>query len=73
MELNSRIAELELEKAGRTNPGLWTDHSRYAAMACRNIAARCEGMSAGKAYILGLLHDIGRYEGVYAGKQLVKG
>ena len=43
MELNSRIAEMELEKAGKTNPGPWTDHCRYAAMACRNIAAHCEG------------------------------
>lgn len=73
MELNSRIAEMELEKAGKTNPGPWTDHCRYAAMACRNIAAHCEGMSADEAYILGLLHDIGRYEGVYAAKHLIKG
>ena len=73
MELNSRIAEMELEKAGKTNPGPWTDHCRYAAMACRNIAVHCEGMSADEAYILGLLHDIGRYEGVYAAKHLIKG
>ena len=73
MELNSRIAEMELEKAGKTNLGPWTDHCRYAAMACRNIAAHCEGMSADEAYILGLLHDIGRYEGVYAAKHLIKG
>ena len=73
MELNCRIAETELEKAGRSNPGPWTEHCHYAAMACRNIAERCEGMSADQAYILGLLHDIGRYGGVYAAKHLIKG
>ncbi len=57
------VAEQELEEAGRLNPGKWTAHSRYVAKACEYIAAAC-GMDSEKAYILGLLHDIGRRIGV---------
>lgn len=45
------------------NPGPWGDHSRIAAHCAERIAAAC-GMDAEKAYILGLLHDIGRRFGV---------
>ena len=64
MKLDRKRAELELERAGKLNPGKWTDHSRYTAQACENIAARCDGMSPDTAYCYGLLHDIGRYAGV---------
>ncbi|MCC8023890.1 MAG: HDOD domain-containing protein [Clostridium sp.] len=73
MELNDKIAELELEKAEKSNPGLWAAHSRYVAMACKNIALRCENLSADKAYTFGLLHDIGRYAGVSSEKHLIDG
>ena len=63
MKLDRKRAELELERAGKLNPGKWTDHSRYTAQACENIAARCDGMSPDTAYCYGLLHDIGRYAG----------
>ena len=56
-------AEAELRAAEALNPGAWAEHSRYAARACENIAARCPGLDAGTAYILGLLHDIGRRAG----------
>lgn len=52
-------AEQELELAGRLNPGQWIDHSRYVAAACEKIASAA-GMDADKAYVYGLLHDIGR-------------
>ena len=41
------------------NPGPWGNHSRIAAHCAEAIAQRC-GMNAEKAYVLGLLHDIGR-------------
>lgn len=53
-----------LKEAEAMNPGPWGDHSRTAAHCAERIAARCEGMDADKAYILGLLHDIGRRFGV---------
>ncbi len=57
-------AERLLADAERCNPGQWGDHSRFTALCAERIAARCEGMDADKAYVLGLLHDIGRKFGV---------
>ncbi len=50
----------ELEIAGTKNPGPWTKHSENTGLAARNIAEKLPGMDVEKAYILGLLHDIGR-------------
>ena len=58
-------AQAELDRADRLNPGPWTAHSRYAAQAAEAIAAAC-GLDGEKAYVLGLLSDIGRREGVSA-------
>lgn len=52
-------AEALLREAETCNPGPWGDHSRTAAHCAEAIAAAC-GMDAEKAYVLGLLHDIGR-------------
>ena len=48
-----------LAEAESMNPGPWGDHSRTAAHCAEKIALAC-GMDAEKAYVLGLLHDIGR-------------
>mgnify|MGYP005781685479 FL=1 len=73
MELNCSTAENALVWAERQNPGKWAAHSRFAALACKNIASRCEGMSAELAYCFGLLHDIGRYAGVSSERHLIDG
>ena len=52
-------AELLLAEAEQRNPGPWGDHSRTAAHCAEKIAA-LSGMDPEKAYVLGLLHDIGR-------------
>ena len=57
-------AERLLKEAEALNPGPWGNHSRTAAHCAEAIAAKCPGMDADKAYILGLLHDIGRRFGV---------
>ena len=51
------------EEAEFCNPGPWGDHSRNVAMCAVRIAEAC-GMNAEKAYVLGLLHDIGRKFGI---------
>ena len=61
---NRAEAEKILAEAEACNPGPWGNHSRVAAQCAEKIAALCEGMDADKAYILGLLHDIGRKFGV---------
>ena len=48
-----------LKEAESCNPGPWGNHSRTAAHCAEAIAAK-SGMNAEKAYVLGLLHDIGR-------------
>ena len=56
-------AEALLSEAETCNPGPWGNHSRVAAHCAERIAKAC-GMDSEKAYILGLLHDIGRKFGV---------
>lgn len=53
-------AEKILLEAESCNPGPWGNHSRIAAHCAEKIALSCGDMDAEKAYILGLLHDIGR-------------
>lgn len=48
-----------LTEAGRCNPGPWVSHSICVAHCAQQIAKAC-GMDEEKAYVLGLLHDIGR-------------
>ncbi len=50
----------ELEIAEKRNPGPWVKHSINTGIAARNIAEKVPGMDANKAYIVGMLHDIGR-------------
>lgn len=49
-----------LEEAEKCNPGPWGNHSRVAAHCAEKIALECGNLDSDKAYILGLLHDIGR-------------
>lgn len=61
---NREEAHRLLAEAEICNPGLWGDHSRVAAM-CAERIAMASGMDSEKAYVLGLLHDIGRKFGIY--------
>lgn len=56
-------AEQLLQWAYTQNPGPWADHCRHVARAAETIARQC-GLEADRAYVMGLMHDIGRYEGV---------
>lgn len=60
--LNCIQAEKEIAEAEKLTPGLWAPHSRTAAYAARTIAEKC-GLDGDRAYIFGLLHDIGRRKG----------
>jgi putative nucleotidyltransferase with HDIG domain len=52
-------AEKLLKEAEERNPGPWGNHSRTVAHCAEAIALR-SGLNTNKAYVLGLLHDIGR-------------
>jgi len=47
MEFNIENAERALREASESNPGTWTNHSRYVAEACRNIAEKCSTIRYG--------------------------
>ena len=73
-------AESYLAEGSRRNPGPWVQHSRYAARAMSNIARALREKNPGytdldpeRAFIFGLLHDIGRREGVYGMRHIVDG
>ena len=57
-------AERLLKEAESLNPGPWGNHCRTAAHCAQAIASKCPDMDPDKAYVLGLLHDIGRRFGV---------
>ncbi|MBR5536106.1 MAG: HDOD domain-containing protein [Clostridia bacterium] len=62
----------ELEKGYEINPTRWVDHARYTGEAARNIA-EAAGLDGEKAYVLGLLHDIGRRWGFSGIRHIVDG
>ena len=62
-----------LEWGVSLNPGPWREHSLGVARAAEYIARECGDMDAEKAYIMGLLHDIGRYEGVTSMRHIIAG
>ncbi len=70
---SKEIAINELEIAGQMNPGLWTKHSYNVANAARIIAENCNDLNCDKAFVCGLLHDIGRRNGVSAIKHIIDG
>ncbi len=65
-------AERLLLDAEKYNPGKWVTHSRITAHCAEKIALH-SGMDADKAYVLGLLHDIGRKFGVFQLKHVSEG
>ena len=57
-------AERLLAEAAGLNPGPWIDHNKTAGFCARAIAEKCKDMNPDAAYVMGLLHDIGRREGI---------
>lgn len=54
------VANLLLKEAENLNPGPWVKHSIYVAEGAKLIAEQTSDIDPDVAYILGLLHDIGR-------------
>lgn len=53
-----------INEAYDMNPGPWREHSIVVAECAYRIAKECLDINEDQAYILGLLHDIGRRFGV---------
>ncbi|MBO7251724.1 MAG: HD domain-containing protein [Oscillospiraceae bacterium] len=66
-------AQYELKLAVKNNPGPWEQHSISVAINASLIAEKVPGMDPEKAYVMGLLHDIGRRVGVTGIKHVFDG
>lgn len=66
-------AEELLKEAEQMNPGDWVTHNQVTALCANIIAGNCPGMDEQKAYVLGLLHDIGRRAGASDLKHTIDG
>lgn len=70
--MNRENAEKLLLEAKNMNGGAWIDHSYNVAYLAEAIACKA-GMDSEKAYILGLLHDIGRRNGNMQARHAIEG
>ena len=66
-------AEKLLNEAEQRNPGAWIGHSKTAALCAKEIAEHCDNIDIDTAYVFGLLHDIGRREGVTDMRHIIDG
>ena len=60
MNPSREAANKLLDWAYTQNPGPWVAHCKVVAKAAETIASKC-GLDSNRAYISGLLHDIGYY------------
>jgi putative nucleotidyltransferase with HDIG domain len=70
--LDKETAEGLLLWAGDKNPGKWIQHSYNVAKVAKIIAKECS-LDDNFAYNSGLLHDIGRYEGITNLRHVIAG
>jgi HD domain len=74
MQIPSTIeAEAILTESQSLNPGPWVAHSHFVAQAARTIAFEHPDLDDQIAYILGILHDIGRRAGVSGMRHVIDG
>ena len=57
----------------RLNPGPWVAHSQHVGQAARAIAEALGDLPPNRAYVCGLLHDIGRRVGVTSMRHVIDG
>lgn len=70
--MNRIEAKRLLAEAKALNNGAWVEHSYNVARLAEKIADKME-MDSEKAYVLGLLHDIGRRNGDMQARHALEG
>ncbi len=70
--MNRQYAEKLIAEARMLNDGAWIDHSYNVAHLAKKIASKAN-MDSEKAYIVGLLHDIGRRNGTMQARHALEG
>jgi hypothetical protein len=66
-------AEAYLIEARDMNPGPWVEHTHQVAITASLIANHHPDLDPDITYVLGLIHDIGRREGVHGMRHVVDG
>ncbi|WP_293909790.1 HD domain-containing protein [Deinococcus sp.] len=66
-------AQILLAEAEAVNPGAWVAHSVGVARAAELIAQKHLALDPERAYVLGLLHDIGRRGGPNRDRHILDG
>lgn len=62
--LSPKEAEKELLIGEQLNPGSWVKHSMSVGLNAKLIAEKVDTLDSSQAYVMGLLHDIGRRTGI---------
>ncbi len=70
--MNRAEAEKLLYEAKELNNGPWVKHSYNVARLAEKIAEKA-GMDSEKTYVFGLLHDIGRRNGIMQARHAIEG
>ncbi|MBQ6935142.1 MAG: HD domain-containing protein, partial [Clostridia bacterium] len=70
--MNREYAERIISEAQQLNNDDWIEHSYNVARLAEKIAEK-SGIDSEKAYILGLLHDIGRRNGDMQARHALEG
>lgn len=70
--MDRTVAKELMIEAGNINNGAWIEHSYNVAHLAEKIASKAS-MDSEKAYILGLLHDIGRRNGNMQARHAIEG
>ena len=70
--MDRKSAEKLFLEAKSMNEGAWIEHSYNVAHLAEKIASKA-GMDSEKAYILGMLHDIGRRNGNMQARHAIEG
>lgn len=70
--MNRQYAKKLITEAKELNDGVWINHSYNVANLAEKIACKAN-MDSEKAYIFGLLHDIGRRNGTMQARHALEG
>ena len=71
--LSQNEAEIELLIGAKLNPGPWIKHSLSVGLNAKLIADKIDILDSNQAYVMGLLHDLGRREGVKSIMHIIDG
>lgn len=74
MQLPSiKLVKSWMKEGYKQNPGPWVKHSELVANAAKIIVEQMDGLNPNKAYIMGLIHDIGRKVGITQDRHSIDG